>query len=244
MLFDSFSGIKQSSGNSSGAFALAACLHNAATDTRVIPARLLDTDNISDGYCGEEIFITYDPANLSAFAESIYQVTGCLQLDLSATYKYNNPVNNRNPPSALAHVAIAFGYSLRQIAVCYNNHGGKIYGQTEVDNLVEKKSLLSTEIGLLISIGQYVMVIVGPIDYQPPHFPEQVQLVVANSGSHWLAVSETQLYNPATGYVGSYEFTRENQQEFFVYHEEGKEEQKIEFSGVWIQLKQTKDSYL
>src|SRR5689334_7499366 len=123
MSLQAYKNIKQTTDNSCGAFALAAALSHLG---RAQIIGQLNTERISDGF--------HSPAP-AAFAQRIYQITGCIVLGMTeATYKYTAPVSNRNAPSAMAYMASQLGLQTNQIRVLYNNDAGRIFGSMKVNN--------------------------------------------------------------------------------------------------------------
>ena len=242
MPFDAFNGITQPVGsNECGAYALAAALTNFGLADLSPQANLLNTADLTTGY-NQPGHVVTNTGGAQAFATSIYPITGNLQLTPpvapppatgTATYRYQAPVSDMNSPSALVYVATLFGYAPAEIAIRYTNAGETMFNMFNVTDVGNGGTLLNTEIQLLASISQN-LVIVGPMDYTGIPNATHVQMVVVNNGSHWLAINNTQLYDPATGYVGAYTLSTVGPLSFnyvmaTIPHNNS-------FSGVWIEL--------
>lgn len=241
MSFNSFDNVVQTTTNSCGAFALAAALVNFDLADQTTQACLLNTADLKKGYTASGPSVVYSGA-ASAFAESIYQVTGNLLLGTDATYEYDTPTNvNMNPPSALVYVATLFGHPPGTIAVKYTGAGMGLFEPLGVTNKGWGANLFATEINLLSLIaGSSAMVIAGPMDYAgKPKTEGFVQIVLVNDGGHWLAISNNQLYNPGDGYVGNYQLAIDQDNVSFEYItgvEPDQKTNKYVFSGIWIEL--------
>jgi len=220
MPFNNYNGVEQTSTNSCGAFALAAALDHIGHANYT---NILDTANLANGFTA---------AGPAAFAQSIYQITGCLNLGLNtATYQYEAPVEDMNPPSALAYMAVQHGANPANIMTRYNNAAMATFQAMNVTNPGGAPDLLNTEIGLINppALGN----IVGPTDYIALPVGGQAQLLLVNDNAHWIAINSFQVYDPGTGFVGPYAadpgFTA------FTYVFNGAP-RSYTFSGLWIQL--------
>jgi len=201
MPFNNYNGVVQNTPNSCGAFALAAAL----SDLKNLPLKRLDTNNIVNRYT----INTITPAN---FATSIYEITGCLLLQgnplnplppPTATYQYLAPVQDMNPPSALAYVASKMGILPAHIFVYYNNQAAQMFQAYAVTNPGTVGNLLNNEINIIGTAPVYGNP-VGPTDYIALPGPNQVDLLLVGNYDHWVAINANQIYDPATGFVGAY----------------------------------------
>ncbi|EHQ24869.1 hypothetical protein [Mucilaginibacter paludis] len=237
MSFNAFINIAQPAGsNSCGAFALAALLQNFGLQQQNQQAYLLNTENMASGYTqpGPEVSYNNDPL---AFAQSIYQVTGILNTDATnAVYQYLNPVSDMNPPSALVYIATLFGYPPDRITVQYNNAGMNMFSSLHVTNAGAGGTLLNTEITLLAGINDAGnMIIAGPVNYSNRPNNTQLQMILVDNGTHWIALNSTQLYDPGTGEVGSYTDPVDNGGVWSCTCPGTN--RTYDFSGIWIQLR-------
>lgn len=238
MSFNNFNGIVQAPANSCGAFSLAAALDSFGIAQQTHQANLLNTANLSTGYnqAGPAVSNTGTP---TAFAQSIYQVTGNLLLNIlggTSTYRYLNPVSDMNSPSALVYIATLFGVPPNNIAVRYTNAGMQTFEALTVTNNGAGGNLLATEINLLTAIDQgRGMIIAGPVNYNGIPNGNNVQIVLVNNGQHWIALNNNQLYDPGTGYVGAYQLVGNGANLSFNYSQ-GVITHVNTFSGIWIEL--------
>ena len=186
-----YQNVVQTTANSCGAFALAAALAHSNPESLI---DCLDVNLVATGYT------LFTPA---PFAQSLYQFTGNLSLNFinaQATYQYQSPAQDMNAPSALVNTAINFGVAANRIRVFYTTGGNTLFGAIAVTNNGAGANLLATETTLL---DEDNVIVNGPTPYALPVNP-QVHLLVVNHGTHWIALTHDQVYDPATGFVGPY----------------------------------------
>lgn len=230
MAFNAYHGVQQTTTNSCGAFALAAALTHLGSAT--LPD-ILNTGNLAQRYTAP------GPA---ALAQRIYQITGNLLLNLlaptpTATYRYQAPVNDYNPPSALAFVARQFGLAVNNIIVYYNNNAAGILQHIQVTNVGAGTDLLATEIDLITTQPAYGLVN-GPVNYTQKPGPKEAHLVVVENLNHTIALNETELYDSAYGYVGPYTLNNNGPLPLtqISFTLPSGPTVNYQFSGVWIKL--------
>jgi hypothetical protein len=80
------------------------------------------------------------------------------------------------------------------------------------------------------------MIIAGPVNYKGIPDGAHVQIILVNNGQHWIAINNTQLYDPGTGYVGAYQLAGNEEQVFFNYRIRDINYEN-DFSGIWIELR-------
>lgn len=224
MPFANYNGVVQTTPNSCGAFALGAALeHIGLAHT----TNVLDTANLVNGF---------NQPGPQAFAQSIYQVTGCIDIDfaaLTATYQYQAPVANTNPPSAILYMAVELGANPANILTRYNNAAGAAFGAIHVLNPGAAGTLLNTEINLINppALGN----VNGPVNYLALPVGGEAHILLVNGNTHWIVISNNQLYDPATGYVGPYVANAPLPLVTISYHIGGIAH-VYPFSGLWIRL--------
>ncbi len=236
MAFADFRNIQQAKGSySCGGYALAAALCNL-TPTNQLPTQLKEAKALeTQGLKGYNR--AYDPGifskeSLTSFAESIYKITGNLELvynQYSAIYQYYHPATSS--PSALVHVASLFDNTGQRISFNFiNNSIGKIvYSSMAVELNDDEIRLFDAEIMLMGEIK-----INEQDNYQPPT-TSQTHLILVNRGLHWIAINHNQLYDPETGYLGTYIISPDNLTLNLTEDFENKKEQ-YDISGMWIQM--------
>jgi len=214
-----YDGIRQSSPNSCGAFAVASVL-----------AQLGHVPWSNNAHPAE--------GEPTQFAEQIYQVTGNLEINFQtaqATYGYTDPVSGRNSPSKMVYEAGVNGIDKRRMIVKYNNGADQTFQAITVMNAdANGASLLEYETDLIVPDLAYE---VGPLDYTTP-FPNEVHIVLVNDNQHWIVVAKELLYDPASGYVGAYssEVDPETNTVKFAYTDQDHAITSYTFSGLWIQF--------
>jgi hypothetical protein len=237
MSFANYNGVVQVGNNSCGAFALAAAL----SDLKNLPLKRLDTLHVANRYSSN----TTTPAN---FATSLYQITGCLLLQgnplpphnppPSATYQYMNPVQNMNPPSALAYVACKNGVQPANIFVKYNNVASNLFQAYPVTNGGTIGSLLANEISIIGTAPIYGNP-VGITDYIALPGANQAHLLLVGNFDHWVALNANEIYDPATGFVGPYVTTphpvnAQNPLTRLTYN--NGDVHNLNFCGLWMEM--------
>ncbi len=202
MPFNNYNNIVQATPNSCGAFALAAAL----SDLLPIPLSILDVANPNNRYT------VANPASATAFAEYIYSITGNLLLNplahpQTATYQYQVPVADMNPPSALVYVASSLGVNAANIFADYNNAAAALFQAFGVTNFpAPNPNLLATEINIIGGPPAYGNP-VGPMNYGTLPAANEVHLLLVGNADHWIAINQNQVYDPGTGFVGAYTTT-------------------------------------
>ncbi|WP_315823808.1 hypothetical protein [Paraflavitalea speifideaquila] len=125
MSFAAYNNVVQTTTNSCGAFALAAALTHLG---KAQVANLLNTADLGQGF---------NLPGPQALAQKIYQVTGCLNLDMAnlhANYRYQSPTSDRNPSAALAYMAVYYGVDPAHLYINYNNAGEQTFNAVQVVN--------------------------------------------------------------------------------------------------------------
>lgn len=232
MAFTEYDGIQQTSVNSCGAFALAAGMTNFGVELLDQNAHLLNTADLAQGF-DQAVSAISCQGGAAAFGDSIYQVTGNLLLDLtapSATYRYEAPVADMNSPSTIAYVAVLFGFAP---VVYYDNTGQGTFTAVPVTNLTGQGNLFDTEVAIMATQGG-ITVTGSPDGYTNLPAADQVHLLLVNN-DHWVAINDTQIYDPATGFVGAYTVNDPLPLATISYMYEGVIND-YGFSGIWIQL--------
>jgi hypothetical protein len=224
MPFANYNGVVQTTPNSCGAFALAAALDHIGVANIM---NVLDTANLANGFT---------QPGPQAFAQSIYQVTGCLDIDfgaLTATYQYQAPVADTNPPSALAYMAVQSGAAAGNVLIRYNNAAFVAFAAIAVLNAGGAGNLLATEINLINApaFGN----VVGPINYLALPAPGEAHLLLVSGNTHWIAINNLEVYDPATGFVGPYVVNAPLPLVNLTYVMGGMPHPYV-FDGVWISL--------
>lgn len=230
MPFNAYQGVQQTTDNSCGAFSLAAALVHLGSAT--IP-NILNTGNLAQRYTAP---------GPEALAQRIYQTTGNLLLNLlapapTATYQYEEPVGDYNPPSALAFVARQFGPAVHNIIVYYNNQAAGLLQNIQVTNVGAGADLLETEINLITTQPAYGLVN-GPVNYTQKPGPNEAHLLVVENLNHTIALNENEVYDPGYGYVGPYTLNNNGPLPLtqISFTLPGGLVVKYDFSGVWIRL--------
>ncbi|HWK04463.1 MAG TPA: hypothetical protein VNS58_12570 [Puia sp.] len=232
MPFTNFNGIVQTTANSCGAFALAAAMDNFGMPLPNQNANLLSTANLATGYSVAGPVVS-SAGGASAFAESIYPVTGNLLLDLTvpdATYQYLAPVSDMNSPSTLAYVASLFGFAP---VVYYDATGFATFNGVVVTNPTGQGNLFDTEVAIMATEAA-ITVTPSLGGYTTLPAANQVHILLVDN-NHWIAINNTQLYDPATGYVGVYNVNAPLPLVTITYMHNGIVED-YDFSGIWIEL--------
>lgn len=231
MPFNAYQGVQQTTDNSCGAFSLAAALVHLGSAT--IP-NILNTGNLAQRYTAP---------GPEALAQRIYQTTGNLLLNLlapapTATYQYEEPVGDYNPPSALAFVARQFGPAVHNIIVYYNNQAAGLLQNIQVTNVGAGADLLETEINLITTQPAYGLVN-GPVNYTQKPGPNEAHLLVVENLNHTIALNENEVYDPGYGYVGPYTLNNNGPLPLtqISFTLPGGLVVKYDFSGVWIRLR-------
>ncbi len=225
MSFAAYNGVQQSTNNSCGAFALAAALVHLNRAT--VPA-LLDAANLKSNGWGQ-----LAPKNL---ALAIYQTTGCLNINTgivprTATYQYANPVVNMNPPSALLYMAAKHG--VKEANISYNAAAQAFFTATGVTNAsAGGLNLLEMETDIIHT--PFYANITAPVNYNRLPVANEVHLILVNNYSHWVVISNNELYNPGNGFVGAYTINNP----FTNINYNNGAPQTLQFSGMWISLMQ------
>lgn len=220
MPLNNYQNVVQTSVNSCGAFALAAAMAEFNPNSLI---NGLDVNNLGLGYT------LFNPA---PFAQSLYQFTGNLLLDFAtgqATYQYQSPAQDMNAPSALVVTALNLGVADNQIRVLYTAGGNTMFGAITVTNNGAGTNLLQTETAL---IAQTQVHVVGPTPYVLPANNE-VHLLVVNNGTHWLALTNNEVYDPGTGFVGPYQSTVNP---VTITYNNGGIVTQCSFTGIWIEF--------
>ena len=201
MPFNNFNGVTQTTANSCGAFALAAALNDLGYLV-IPPLDRLDTANLANRYN-----VPSQTAASVAAALKLYQVSGNLVMNAAvpnATYQYQNPVADTNPPSALVFLAHQNGVPVASVMTSYDANAAAMFGAFAVTNVGAAGNLLVTETALILGPPAYGGV-VGPIAYPgPPAAPGTIHILSVNNGAHWIAINDTQVYDSGTGFVGAY----------------------------------------
>ncbi|MGN7824014.1 hypothetical protein ACTJJB_28070 [Chitinophaga sp. 22536] len=231
MAFNAYHGVTQTTDNSCGAFSLAAALvHLGAT---AVPT-ILNTGNLTQRYTAP------GPA---ALAQRIYQTTGNLLLNLAvpaptATYQYEEPVDNYNPPSALAYIASQFGLTTNNVIVYYTNQAAGILQNIQATNVGAGPDLLETEIDLITTQPAYGLVN-GPVNYTQKPGAQEAHLLVVENLNHTIALNDTEVYDPGYGYVGPYTLNNNGPLPLtqISFTLPSGLVVDYDFSGVWIKLK-------
>jgi hypothetical protein len=230
MPFTNFNGIQQTTANSCGAFALAGAMDNFGIPLPNQNAHLLNTANLAQGF-NQAVSVVSNAGGPAAFGNSIYAITGNLLLDLTvpdASYQYTAPVSNMNSPSALAYVATLFGFAT---VIYYDPTGHATFNAVTVNNPTGQGNLFDTELAI---IGTQPAITVTPSPaYITLPAANQVHMLLVNN-NHWVAINNTQLYDPATGYVGVYNVNPLPLQTISYMHNGVIED--YDFSGIWIQV--------
>lgn len=232
MPFTNYNGIVQTTANSCGAFALAAAMDNFGVPLPNQNANLLNTANLALGFNGPVSVVANTGA--AAFGNSIYQVTGNLALDMtvpSATYQYTAPaVSDMNSPSTIAYVASLFAFPP---VVFYNMAGQITFNAVPVTNPTGQGNLFDTEVAIMATVPA-ITVNHPAVNHLALPGPNQVHILLVNN-NHWIAINDTQLYDPGTGYVGAYNVNAPLPLATITYDWHGVL-QVYNFSGIWIQL--------
>jgi hypothetical protein len=224
MSFAAFNNVIQTSPNSCGAFALAAALSHLG---RVQITNVLNTADLAQGF---------NQPGPQSLAQLIYQVTGNLDIDfanLNATYRYQAPVADTNPPSALAYMAVRFGVTAANITINYNNAAEQAFSAIAVVNNGGAGDLLNTEIALINSptYGN----VNGNVNYGVLPAANEAHLLLVNNNTHWIVITNNQVYDPGTGFVGAYVVNHPLPLTTLTYILNGIVE-AFQFSGLWIKL--------
>ena len=225
MSFNAYNNVVQTTPNSCGAFALAAAL------SHLNHAQLTNKLNAADVSQG---FSVPDP---QGFAQSIYQVTGNLFIDFvhgNATYRYQAPVADMNPPSALAFMAVLHGVDPNNININYNQVADLAFNSINVLNNGGAGNLLDTETAI-INIPPVLGNIHGPVNYDALPGPGKAHLLLVNNKQHWIVINDQHVYDPATGYVGGYVVNDPLPLTTLTYNFNHITE-VCNFSGLWIEL--------
>jgi hypothetical protein len=201
--FSDFSGIAQPElSKECGAYALAAALNQLrifTPNTTISPVVLgrIDTNNPCHGYGGPSITVE-NHLNANQFASTLYGVTGNLILNLpggAATY-VNTPNSSitQNPASALIYVARKFG--VRNIVISYTESLRDTFQQIHVtnENSTDDKLFLVEE-RIITSLG-YQSRIVTNSEYLYPTSANEVDIVLVNGGTHWVAITWESIVSP------------------------------------------------
>lgn len=224
MSFAAYNNVVQTTPNSCGAFALAAALAHVG---QVQITDILNTANLAQGF---------NQPGPQSLAQHIYQVTGCLDLDmanLNATYQYQAPVADMNPPSALAYMAVRFGINPANLSTNYNNAAELAFNAIAVVNNGGQGNLFLTE-QALINPPVYGNV-TGPLDYNVLPAANEAHLLLVNNNTHWIVINNNQVYDPGTGYVGAYTVNNPFPLATITYTV-GNLVNVFQFDGIWIKL--------
>jgi hypothetical protein len=232
MPFTNYNGIQQTTANSCGAFALAAAMDNFGMPLPNQNAHLLNTANLAQGF--DQAVSVVSNTGAAAFGDSIYEVTGNLLLDLTvpeATYQYTAPaVSDMNSPSTLAYVASLFGFAP---VVYYDATGFATFNGVPVTNPTGQGNLFDTEVAIMAT--QAAITVTASLGgYTTLPAANQVHILLVDN-NHWVAINNTQLYDPATGYVGVYNVNAPLPLVTITYMYNGIVED-YNFSGIWIEL--------
>jgi hypothetical protein len=223
MSFAAFNNVAQTTANSCGAFALAAAL------THVGQAQVTNVLNTADLGQG------FNQPGPQALAQDIYQVTGCLSLDMAnlhANYRYQAPVGDMNPPSALAYMAVNYGVDPAHLYINYTNAAEQAFNAIAVVNNGGAGNLFETEVALIDS-PTYGNVL-GAQDYNNLPAANEAHLLLVNGSTHWIAINNNQVYDPATGYVGAY--VANPLPLATITYTTGGLVHVFQFDGIWIRL--------
>ena len=224
MSFAAFNNVVQTTPNSCGAFALAAALVHLG---QVQVTNVLNTADLAQG------FNQPGPQSKGQF---IYQVSGCLNLDFvngNATYRYQAPVADMNPPSALAYMAVRNGITPGNITINYNNAAGLVFSAIAVVNNGGAGDLLNTEIALINSPAYGN--VNGNVNYNALPGANEAHLLLVNNNTHWIVINNNQVYDPGTGYVGAYVANNPLPLATITYTLNDVA-QVFQFNGLWIKL--------
>lgn len=235
MSFAAYNGVQQTTANSCGAFALAAALSHTGYAPADVLINELNTTNLANGF---------NQPGPRAFAQRLYQITGCLFIDFAppakATYQYQKPVADMNPPSALAYMASKMLVPVARLAIRYNNVAQAVFSNITVTNpgVPALNNLLQIETALIHN--QYGTV--AQASYSALPAANAAHLLLVSNNRHWIAINNTQLYDPATGYVGAFTTTPPvlgpaNLMTQLSYTMLGVTF-NFDFNGIWIQLTQ------
>jgi hypothetical protein len=224
MPFAAFNNVVQTTPNSCGAFALAAALVHLG---RLQVTNVLNTADLAQGF---------NQPGPQSQAQNIYQVTGCLNLDfvhLNATYRYQAPVADMNPPSALAYMAVRYGTTPGNITINYDDAADQTFSAIAVVNNGGAGDLLNTEIALINSPAYGN--VNGNVDYTALPGLNEAHLLLVNNNTHWIVINNNQVYDPGTGYVGAYVVNNPLPLATLTYTLNNVA-QVFQFSGLWIRL--------
>lgn len=201
--FPDFSGIAQPEFSQlCGAYVLAAALNQLRIyrpNTAINPVGLskIDTNNPSNGYTANASITVQNQLNPIQFANTLYTVTGSLNLNQDSTAEYvNNPNVERtqNPVSALVYVAKKFG--VPSIVVSYTESLRDTFQQFDVTNQGSAgDNLFMVEEQIVTALG-YRSRLVTNSEYLYPTSANQVDIVLVNGGAHWVAITWEGAVNP------------------------------------------------
>lgn len=202
--FSAYSGITQPElSQKCGAYALAAALNQLrifTPNTMINPVVLnkIDTNNPAHGYAGGASITVADQLGSIQFADKLYGVTGCLNLnrqDASAMY-VDAPDDNKtqNPASALVYVAKQFG--VQNIVISYTESLRNTFQQINVLNPNSAGDTLFTVEEQIITRLGYQSRLVTNSEYRYPTKANEVDIVLVNEGTHWVAITWAGLADP------------------------------------------------
>lgn len=216
MPLNNYQGVIQTAATSCGAFALGAAI------AEFHPAGLinaLDVNNLGNGYT------VFTPA---PFSQSLYEFTGNLFINgQQATYRYQVPPQQMSSPSGMVMCALGRGIAAHRIAVRYTVAGNAMFGAIQVTNNGAAANLLLTETNLITQVNVNVQ---GPALYAPPA-ANQVHLLVVDNGMHWIVITQNQVYDSASGFVGAYQY---NANPTTITYQHNGIVTQCDFSGIWI----------